>query len=188
MIRNSVVLPACFAVILLGSIPCAAQTFGRLDGVRETDRCAGGLLNDPRIAKWLMTLPQSEDTIQTADADSIRTELFDPHPIGGEVHHLPVLPQYTRQDLMADALGSNEALDPHPIGGRTFALVNFSATRRAMAQNVAPSARPALEGRSVSTKKRSYRKAVRHGRRTIAHAGQICRCALLAAQAHRSAP
>jgi rare lipoprotein A len=69
---------ACCAVLVAGSMPCMAQTFGDLSAVHALRSLTPGIA-DPEVSKWLMTLPEDE---------RISAAMLDSAPVGGEVYHL----------------------------------------------------------------------------------------------------
>ena len=57
------VLTTCCAALIAGCIPSGAQVFGDLYWKMRSS--APGLLSEPTLARWMMTLPVDEASAQT---------------------------------------------------------------------------------------------------------------------------
>jgi hypothetical protein len=162
---------ACVAGFL-SSLPCAAQTFGDLHAAAEAQPFApSGLLADPDIAKWLMTLPSDAALEPAAPEATIEAQLLDPAPIGGEVYHFAAAAPAAETPAIA-AL-SPQMFAAHPIGREAFSMRPRAEPSRTVAEIAAPkAARPALQGRSVA--KRPVRRAhqPRPAAAIVAHAAR----------------
>ena len=166
---------ACLAGFL-SSLPCAAQTFGDLHAAAKARPFApSGLLADPDIAKWLLTLPSDAAPEPAAPEAPVEAQLLDPAPIGGEVYHFAAAAPAAETPAIA-AL-SPQMFAAHPIGREAYSEAYFMRPRaepsRTVAENAAPkAARPALQGRSVA--KRPVRRAqkARPAAAIVAHAAR----------------
>jgi hypothetical protein len=158
---------ACLAG-LLSALPCAAQTYGDLHAAADARPFApSGLLADPDIAKWLMTLPSDAALEPAAPEAPVEAQLLDPAPIGGEVYHFAAA-EPAAAEAPAIAALSPQMFAAHPIGREAYRLRRRAEPSRAVAEIAAPkAARPALQGRSVA--KRPVRRA--HQARPAATAG-----------------
>jgi hypothetical protein len=147
---------ACLAG-LLSALPCAAQTYGDLHAAADARPFApSGLLADPDIAKWLMTLPSDTALEPAAPEAPVEAQLFDPAPIGGEIYHFAAAAPAAETPAIA-AL-SPQMFAAHPIGRESYSMRPHAEPSRAVAEIAAPkAARPALQGRSVA--KRPVRRA-----------------------------
>jgi rare lipoprotein A len=78
---------ACCAVLIAGSVPCMAQTFGDISAARPLRSLSPGMA-DADVAKWLMTLPEDEQ---------VSAAMLDSAPVGGEIYYLtkPVVHEAT---------------------------------------------------------------------------------------------
>jgi hypothetical protein len=155
---NAILRSACVAG-LISSLPCAAQTFGDLHGAAEARPFApSGLLADPDVAKWLLTLPADAAPEPAAPEAPVEARLLDPAPIGGEVYHFAAAAPAAAETPAANTALSPGALAAHPIGGEAYRLRLRAEPSRTVAEVAAPkAARPALQGRSVA--KRAVRRA-----------------------------
>jgi hypothetical protein len=147
---------ACVAGFL-SALPCAAQTFGDLHAAAEARPFApSGLLADPDVAKWLMTLPSDAGPEPAAPEASVEAQLLDPAPIGGEIYHFAAAAPAAETPAIA-AL-SPQMFAAHPIGREAYSMRPRAEPSRTVAEIAAPkAARPALQGRSVA--KRPVRRA-----------------------------
>jgi hypothetical protein len=169
---------ACVAG-LISSLPCAAQTFGDLHATADVRPFApSGLLADPDVAKWLMTLPSDAALEPAAPEATIEAQLLDPAPIGGEVYHFAaaapaVVDAPAVAETPAIAALSPQMFAAHPIGRQARSIRPRAEPSRTVAEIAAPkAARPALQGRSVA--KRAVRRAhqARPAAATVAHAAR----------------
>jgi hypothetical protein len=167
---------ACLAG-LISSLPCAAQTFGDLHAPAEARPFApSGLLADPDIAKWLLTLPSDAALEPPAPEAPVEAQLLDPAPIGGEVYHFAAAAPVAAEAPATAAL-SPQMFAAHPIGRQAYSESYSMRLRaepsRTVAEIAAPkAARPALQGRSVA--KRPVRRAhrARPAAAIVAHAAR----------------
>jgi hypothetical protein len=172
---------ACLAG-LISSLPCAAQTFGDLHTAADARPFApSGLLADPDIAKWLMTLPSDAALEPAAPEAPIEAQLLDPAPIGGEIYHFAAAAPAAETPAIA-AL-SPQMFAAHPIGRQAYFMRPHAEPSRTVAEIAAPKTiRPALQGRSVA--KRPVRRAhqARPAAAIVAHAARprlgCSRCSL----------
>jgi hypothetical protein len=166
---------ACVAGFL-SSLPCAAQTFGDLHAAAEARPFApSGLLADPDVAKWLMTLPSDAAPEPAAPEATIEAQLLDPAPIGGEVYHFAAVAPAAATPAIA-AL-SPQMFAAHPIGrqaySESYSMRPRAEPSRAVAEIAAPkAARPALQGRSVAKRPVGRAHQARPAAAIVAHAAR----------------
>lgn len=150
-----IIRSACAAAAVVTSLPCGAQIFGDLrPGAEARSFAPSGLLADPGIARWLMTLPSDAAREPAAAEPALEAELLDANPIGGEVFHLNAAGQATPKPA------TNAALDTRvfaatPIGGEAYRMTHRAEPSQAVAENAAApeGVRPAMQGRSVAKRR-----------------------------------
>jgi hypothetical protein len=115
-----------FCVSLLCVHSAYANPFGALYSWGETpDFAPHGLTSSPDIAKWLMTLPQPDNSAsvspeRTAEADIAR-EMFDSEPIGSKPYHFT-------NPLESFSLAENTDPGGTAVEGRSVAPVSSGST------------------------------------------------------------
>jgi hypothetical protein len=147
-------LSACCAVFMVGCLPCSAQTFGQLNLWSEV-RSLSPERASPAVAKWLLMLPEPDDSVMEHVGRDDVGQMFVAEPLGGEIYHLTSFPQSKppATDLVA-AFGT-ALFNASPIGGEAphFEMPNGGLSQ-ALAEIVPVQGRkPAMEGRSVSTRR-----------------------------------
>jgi hypothetical protein len=162
---------ACLAG-LISALPCAAQTFGDLHAAADARPFApSGLLADPDIAKWLMTLPSDAAFEPAAPEAPVEAQLLDPAPIGGEIYHFAAVAPAAETPAIA-AL-SPEMFAAHPIAREAYSIRRRAEPSRTVAEIVAPkTARPALQGRSVAKRPVRLAHQARPAAAIVAHAAR----------------
>ena len=181
--RMKAILQSACVAGLLSSPPCVGQTFGALPTAPEAPSFApSGLLADPAIAKWLMTLP-SDAAPERPDAElPVRAQLLDPAPIGGELYGL-VMGARGAAEAPANGALSAQLFDADPIGGEAYRLARAVRPPQTVAENAANNAKPALQGRSVAkhNPRRSEKgQRVKSASPASRHRTSSCNCGLSA--------
>ena len=144
-------LSACCAVFMVGCLPCSAQTFGQLNLWSEV-RSLSPERASPAVAKWLLMLPDPDDSVMEHVGRDDVGQMLVAEPVGVEIYHLTSFPQSKppATDLVA-AFGS-ALFDASPIGGQAphFEMRNGGRSQALVGIVPVQGRKPAMEGRSVS--------------------------------------